>query len=185
VLWEDDIMEGGAPNLEKLYEQKISKKLSYSMQALLGLYKPRDRQLVGLMNKAVIPPLLVQSKNWYQRMIRNAKDPNGRFKKVMLSIYRDMISPLVDMFTPYPVPIDTLLKESATDQGEINVFGLPEASKRRKRDEDEDYEDKESDAELAKLELEMKERVKTAFKGPDDLEDDLFSSLGEEEENEF
>lgn len=181
-------MEGGAPNLEKLYEQKVSKKLSYSMQALLGLYKPRDRQLVGLMNKAIIPPLLVQSKNWYQRMIRNAKVKGGRFEKVMTSIYKDMISPLVDMFTPYPVPIDTLLKDHATDQGELNVFGVPSMGKRRRKDDDDDDFDKvEDNFDLAEMEARLRDEARESFAGPndDESEDSAFASFGDEEDDEF
>ena len=178
-------MEGGAPNLEKLYEQKVSKKLSYSMQALLGLYKPRDRQLVGLMNKAIIPPLLVQSKNWYQRMIRNARSP--RFKKVMLSIYKDMISPLVDMFTPYPVPIDTLLKDHATDQGELNVFGVPSMPKRARDEYDEDFVKAEKDHDLDMLEKELRTSAREAFTGPEDEADEnpFLGFSGEDEEDDY
>lgn len=175
-------MEGNAPNLEKLYEQKVSKKLSYSMQALLGLYKPRDRQLVGLMNKAVIPPLLVQSKNWYQRMIRNARSP--RFKKVMTSIYKDMISPLVDMFTPYPVPIDTLLKENATEQGEIDVFGAPAMPKKSKEKYDEDFGQAEKDKEIDRLEEDLRRKARDSFTGPNEESDESqFLPFGDEEDD--
>lgn len=170
-------MEGAAPNLEKMYEKKISEKLSYSMQALLGLYKPRDRQLVGLLNKAVIPPALVQAKNWYQYRIQNAR--SERFKAVLLDVYKKMISPLVDMFTPYPVPIDTLLKDKATSQGELNVFGIPSMPKKKKSkvDEDDDVdvepidEDRmqaEKDLEIAKMEEVLREAARESFTGPDD-----------------
>jgi len=132
-------MEGAGPNLEKLYEQKYSKKMTKSLLMLLGLYKRRDRQLVGLMNKAIIPIQLVQAKNWYQHRINNAK--SERFGAIMKSIYNSMISPLVDAFMPYPVPIDTLLKDYATGQGEIEVVGTPKLPKKSKKKGDDDEED--------------------------------------------
>jgi hypothetical protein len=174
-------VEGAAPNLEKLYEQKITKKLSYSMQALLGLHKDRDRQLVGLMNKAVIPPLLVQAKNWYQYMIKTARSP--RFGLVLSGIYDDMISPLVDLFTPYPIPIETLLKDQATDQGEINVFGVPEKRGRRSSEE---YDEDERDYDLDRLEENMRGKLEGAFTGPEDSDEDKespFLSFGDGEDD--
>lgn len=193
-------MEGASPNLEKLYEQKYSKKMSKSLLMLLGLYKPRDRQLVGIMNKAVIPIQLVQAKNWYQHRIKNAK--SERFRVIMKRIYIDMISPLVDAFMPYPVPIETLLKDYATDQGEIEVVGTPKLPKRKKKKGKEDDEKKEEDffeewasgedydvidedlmeqekqVGLDKLEEELRDEAGESFKGP-------FEEGGSDEESPF
>lgn len=172
-------MEGVAPNLEKMYEQKALKRLSYSLQGLLGLYKPRDRQLVGMMNKAVIPLPLVQAKNWYQHMIRKARSP--RFKKVCKEIYRDLLSPLVDMFTPYPVPVDVIMKEEATDQGEINVFGLPKMAKRSK--EDDGFEEDEKLLAIEKMRTKLQQDARTNFEGPEeDIESPFLSMKGAGEE---
>lgn len=151
---------------------------------LLGLYKPRDRQLVGIMNKAVIPIQLVQAKNWYQHRIKNAK--SERFRAIMKRIYIDMISPLVDAFMPYPVPIETLLKDYATDQGEIEVVGTPKLPKRKKKSDkdddedffeeyakgedydviDEDLMEEEKQASLDKLEEELHDAAGESFEGP-------------------
>lgn len=165
-------MEGVAPNLEKIYEQKALRKLSYSLQGLLGLYKPRDRQLVGMMNKAVIPLPLVQAKNWYQHMIRKARSP--RFKKVCKDIYRDLLSPLVDMFTPYPIPIETILKDEATDQGELNVFGLP---KMAKRDKDDELMGDEKEMAIEKIKKELQQEARISFEGPEEDEQSPFLSM--------
>jgi len=184
-------MEGAAPNLEKMYEQKYSKKMSKSLLMLLGLYKRRDRQLVGLMNKAVIPIQLVQAKNWYQHRIKNAKSP--RFGAVMKGIYMSMISPLVDAFMPYPVPIDTLLKDYATDQGEIEVVGTPRLPKKKKgkkpkndEEEEEDFFEKWAggdnadeeieDGEVEEIDLDMMEKEKQL--DLDKLEEDLLEEAG-------
>jgi hypothetical protein len=171
-------MEGVAPNLEKLYEQKALKKLSYSLQGLLGLYKPRDRQLIGMMNKAVIPLPLVQAKNWYQHMIKKGR--SKRFVKVCKDIYRDLLSPLVDMFTPYPIPIETILKDEATDQGEINVFGLPKMGKRSK-DEDGFAED-EKNLEIKKMKEELQREARGNFEGPEDDDESPFLSYKHSED---
>jgi len=187
-------MEGAAPNLEKLYEQKIVKKLSYSVQALLGLYKMRDRQLVGLLNKAVIPPQLVLAKNWYQLRIKNAK--SKRFKDVLTYIYKTMLSPLVDMFMPYPVPIDTLLKDKATSHGEIDVIGVPKKSLEEIEHELEEVEKKpvgvideermqeEKAKELAKLEAKLYGETDNAFEGPDSGKPGPFISFGRIDDDE-
>jgi predicted metal-dependent peptidase len=144
------------------------------------------------MNKAVIPIQLVQAKNWYQHRIKNAR--SERFRAIMKSIYVSMISPLVDAFMPYPVPIDTLLKDYATEQGEIEVVGTPSMPKRPKKkkgmnDEeeesfwsqwaDEDFEDdadvdvideeemeRQKLSDLAKLEAELREDASGSFEGP-------------------
>ena len=189
-------MEGASPNLEKLYEQKYNKKMSKSLLMLLGLYKPRDRQLVGLMNKAVIPIQLVQAKNWYQHRIKNAK--SDRFRAIMKSIYVSMISPLVDAFMPYPVPIDTLMKDYATDQGEIEVVGTPKLPKKLKKkkesDEeienfwdqyaDEDFEEEaEEEFEGAAIDEEERERQKLADIAK--LEENLRGDAGESFEGPF
>lgn len=174
-------MEGVAPNLEKMYEQKALKRLSYSLQGLLGLYKPRDRQLVGMMNKAVIPLPLVQAKNWYQHMIRKGRSP--RFVAVCKDIYRDLLSPLVDMFTPYPVPIDTILKEEATDQGELNVFGLPKMAKKDK-EEDHGFEEEEKAIAIEKMRKELQQKARTNFEGPEDEDLSPFLSMRRDEEDE-
>ncbi len=168
----------GAPNLEKLYEQKITNKLSYSIQALLGLHKDRDRQLVGLMSKAVIPPLLVLAKDWYQHQIKRAR--SKRYIDVLTGIYEDMISPLVDLFSPVPIPIETMLKDRATEHGEINVFGLTSGQKYTD-DWDEEEVQKEKDMELDRLEAKMRGKLGRAYQGPRDGEDeDEFFGLGEE-----
>lgn len=175
-----------SPNLEKMVEQKALRKFSNSMLMLLGLHKLRDRQLVGLMNQAVIPIQLVNCKNFYQHMIKTAKSPH--FGKIMNDVYNNIVSPLVDMFTPYPIPVDHLLKESATQQGEIEVIGLPSGDRTKTLEDFENAEDiveedkktrskkEEKDAiarrnkDIDALEAKLREQTKDSFSGPADSE---------------
>lgn len=108
---------------EKMFEKQVAQKILANMKAVWGLRKDRDRQLDGLLNRIPPPPELVQAKVWLRYRMSMAR--SSELKRVIAYILKYVIKPLLDMFQPDPILIDSYFKDRPTSQKERGFIAAP------------------------------------------------------------
>ena len=134
---------------ERMFERQIAQKLLSNMRAVWALRKGQDRQLVGLLKRLPPPPELFQTKVWLRYRMASAR--SRAFKNVLAFILKFIIKPLLDMFQPDPIMMESFWKEEPTGRGERGVIMAPGKPVTHEREpEDEVLEGKQVD--LSKVE---------------------------------
>jgi len=122
---------------EKMFEKQVAQKILSNMKAVWGLRKDRDRQLDGLLNRIPPPPELVQAKVWLRYRMSMAR--SSELKRVIAFILKYVIKPLLDMFQPDPILIDSYFKDRPTTSSERGYIAAPGTSTGTEHEPEEEF----------------------------------------------